>query len=387
MDVKDGFAQLARGPGRALYAASAPVLKALCATGPGRASVEAVMRGGGRALLWAFDGEAQETPEAARAEWERILRGIGLTPEPDAGGCTTCFARCTLELGPGERRTCDTVMAINDELLGRLGARMELAASLASGDGRCVVRVGPKLGVRATLPGEAPLWCAEDEALDGHFDGAAGFYDWIMGYWEVPANREAVRDLALPEGAKVLELGVGTGLGLLSLLGRLPPGAHVTAVDRSRGMLARTRARLERRGLASRVTLVHGDGARTGLPDASCDAVYSSFLLDLHDVPKRRALLREARRVLAPGGEARFVVMDAAPEGRADRALTALYNAGYGRWNPVWKALLDGYAPHCRPVRLGELLREEGFGVLEKRTSHVTAFPVAIWIASRDSRG
>lgn len=453
--LRGSFRALARGPGHVVYKNSAAVIKWLCQHPLGRAGVERVMRGGGRALLWAFDARAQDTPEAVQREWERVLRGIGLHPqglqeqglqdeapvpppaavhaEPAASvpaaparlhrigkrpapaadpgeaahassGCATCFARCTLDLTarPEDERTCDTVMSINDEMIRRLGGQMRIEERLTDEGGtRCVVRVVPSeaaapagapgpVQVQAqdaapspaalTLPGEVPLWCDADTAR-GHFDSSARFYDYIMGYFEVPANRRAVRTLAprLGERPTVLELGVGTGLGLVTLLRRLPAGGRVLAVDTSDGMIARTRERLAAHGLLSRVEFLREDAARTSLATGSVDAVYSSFLLDLLDVPKRRAILREAHRVMRAGASGSFLVMDAAPRGRLDRALSALYNAGYARWNPVWMALFDGYAPHCRPVRLHELLEEAGFTVLRKDRAYVTAFPVAIY--------
>ena len=99
------------------------------------------------------------------------------------------------------------------------------------------------------------------------------------------------------------------------------------------------------------------------------------------DVAQRRAVLAEARRVLRPAAVARFVVMDAAPERRRDRALTSIYNACYARWNPIWMALARGYAPHCRPIRLDGLLADAGFAVTGRRRAHVTAFPVAVYEA------
>lgn len=372
------FVRFARGPGHRLYAASAPLIRALCTTAVGRALLERGMRGGGRALLWAFDAEPGATPEEARAEWERVLGGIGLEPRHTEGACATCFARCTLDLGPGDDATCETVMSINHEMLRRLGGEMVMVDRLTRrGATECRVEVRePRV-----LPGERDLWC-DDETARSHFDRAAPFYDWIMGYFEIPSNQRAVRRLSAEvpaRGARVLELGAGTGLGLLALLRALPPDARVTAVDTSRAMLARTDARLRRHGVRERVELVHADASALPARAESFDAVYSSFLLDLLDVPARRAILAEARRVLRPAAPARFVVMDAEPPRAHDRMLTAAYNAGYARWNPIWKALFAGYAPHCRPVRLAPLLEQAGFRIAERDRAYVTVFPVAVW--------
>jgi ubiquinone/menaquinone biosynthesis C-methylase UbiE len=277
------------------------------------------------------------------------------------------------------QRTCDTVMSINDEMVRRLGGRLVPIERLTDPGGtRCVARVDRP----ADGEGERALWCDDGEARR-HFDGVAGHYDRIMGFWELPANRRALRRLTLPAGARVLELGVGTGLGLCALLERLPADARVVAVDTSVAMLARAALRLRRRGLAGRVTLLRADARALPIAAGAFDVVYSSFLLDLLAVDGRRLALAEAHRALTPGGAARFVVMDAEAPRAADRALSALYAAGYARWNPLWMALFDGYAPHCRPVRLAALLEEAGLEITGRDRAHVTAFPVAIFEARR----
>jgi ubiquinone/menaquinone biosynthesis C-methylase UbiE len=243
------------------------------------------------------------------------------------------------------------------------------------GGTRCDVRVEEA----TALAGERELWC-DNAVAQRHFDLAAPFYDFIMGWFEVPANRRAVDGWELSRDARVLELGVGTGLGLVTLLRSTE--AQVVAVDRSPAMLARARKRLQRAGLLHRVTLLHADARALPFAGGEFHAVYSSFLLDLMDVRERRAVLAEARRVLRPRAPARFVVMDAVPERRRDRVLTSIYNGGYARWNPIWMALARGYAPHCRPVRLSELLEDSGFSVTDRRRARVTAFPVAIYHAT-----
>jgi ubiquinone/menaquinone biosynthesis C-methylase UbiE len=272
-------------------------------------------------------------------------------------------------------------MSINDEMLRGLGARLVPLERLTDRGGtRCVARVDPA----PEGDGERAVWYDERTARK-HFDGIADRYDWIMGLWELPANRRALRPLSLPRHARVLELGVGTGLGLCALTERLPSEAHVVAVDTSAAMLERAARRLRRRRLSHRVTLLRADARALPVSAGSFDAVYSSFLLDLLAVSERRRALAEARRALAPHGTARFVVMDAEATRVSDRVLAALYAAGYERWNPLWMALCDGYAPHCRPVRLAGLLDELDLEVTRRDRAHVTAFPVAIFEARRRS--
>ena len=129
------------------------------------------------------------------------------------------------------------------------------------------------------------------------FDRAAGYYDQSRG---LPAGvDELVADrieAAVGPGARLLELGVGTGRVALPLHRR---GRRVVGVDLSLPMLDRYRAKAAALGLPPPVVL-RADATRLPFRDASVDAVLEVHVL--HLVPAWREALAEVRRVLAPGG-------------------------------------------------------------------------------------
>ena len=381
---------LVRRHGRPLYASMAPALRYLGRNPAGREVLRTAMHGLGTSLAWLFDAQEQPDARGVRTEWFRILRAVGLQPAaeqtlPESVGCGACFAECSAGLHPGDGPICDALMVANAAILRRVGGQMVIRERLTDPAAtRCLISVeslrASAKKSSASPRDEQPLWCPEEAAYE-HFDRAAEFYDFIMGYFEIPANTRAVRMMPRKANAHVVELGVGTGLGLRALLRRLPASARITAIDQSRPMLERARRRVA--PWSHRVTFRTGDASQTTLPTASVDLLYSSFLLDLLPLPRRRAVLVEARRLLKPSdGMASFVVMDGEATAWHRQALASVYNCGYGNWNPIWMRLFQGYAPHCRPIHLRELLRDTGFRIVRHERSYVAMFPVAIYLVT-----
>jgi demethylmenaquinone methyltransferase/2-methoxy-6-polyprenyl-1,4-benzoquinol methylase len=117
-------------------------------------------------------------------------------------------------------------------------------------------------------------------------------------------RRRAIALLAPPQGGAILDLCCGTGDLVFGLL-RRDATMRVTGIDFCAPMLDRARARAQRtsRGTA---TFVEGDVMELPLPDAAFDGATMGF--SLRNVVDIDAVLREALRVLRPGG--RFVNLD-----------------------------------------------------------------------------
>ncbi len=106
---------------------------------------------------------------------------------------------------------------------------------------------------------------------------------------------------AQARGLKVLEVGVGMGADYLEWL---KAGALATGVDLSSASLERARRRCETAGY--KPDLQVADAEHLPFPDNSFDIVYSYGVM--HHSPDTDQCLREAWRVLKPGGQARIML-------------------------------------------------------------------------------
>jgi ubiquinone/menaquinone biosynthesis C-methylase UbiE len=138
--------------------------------------------------------------------------------------------------------------------------------------------------------------------------------DWDeMRALELPA--QAVEEALLtlippgPEG-RLLDIGTGTGR-VLELLA--PRVRQALGVDASKAMLALARARLSAPGLAHCAVRL-ADMYRLPLADRSFDTVVLQMVL--HHAEDPAGAVREATRVLSPGGK--LLVIDLAEHGQTD---------------------------------------------------------------------
>ena len=102
-------------------------------------------------------------------------------------------------------------------------------------------------------------------------------------------------------GLRVLDVGCGQGIDVYRYA---LAGASATGVDLTPRHVELARAHLAAMGLEAEI--VQGDAEQLPFADATFDRVSSNGVL--HHTPHMPAALREIRRVLVPGGEARVIV-------------------------------------------------------------------------------
>lgn len=187
-----------------------------------------------------------------------------------------------------------------------------------------------------------------------------------------PAHRRLVTRAAPPPGGRVLEIGCGTG-NVLAAMARRHPGATLIGLDPDLEALERARAKLP-----AGVRLEQGFADALPLPDADVDRVLSSLMLHHLPAEEQPGALREARRVLRPGGSIHILDMEGQATGTlarlAGKAMHALSrstpSAGHGHSHGHGHGQAELRLHHSGADAVVDLLTEAGFvdaEVVERR--------------------
>jgi ubiquinone/menaquinone biosynthesis C-methylase UbiE len=151
-------------------------------------------------------------------------------------------------------------------------------------------------------------------------------------------------------GLRVLEIGVGMGADYLEWL---KAGALATGVDLSSPSIERAWQRCERAGYPSDLRVA--DAENLPFPDNSFDVVYSYGVM--HHSPNTAQCVREAWRVLKPGGEARIMVYH-----HPSLTGTMLWlRYGITRWKSLRKSVFD----HLESPGTKTYTREEASSLMQ----------------------
>jgi phosphatidylethanolamine/phosphatidyl-N-methylethanolamine N-methyltransferase len=140
----------------------------------------------------------------------------------------------------------------------------------------------------------------DQQSVERAYARWAPVYDLVFGAVFDPGRRAAIAAAERacgPQGGRILEVGVGTGISLpdYSSVNRL------VGCDISKPMLRKAVERVHQHKLDNVELLAVMDAERLPLPDACFDVVVAQFVITA--VPHPEATLDEFARVIKPGGE------------------------------------------------------------------------------------
>ncbi len=194
-------------------------------------------------------------------------------------------------------------------------------------------------------------------------------YNWLTALYD-PLLRWTLRESTFKErlvqqagitaGQHVLDLGCGTAT-LTLLIKQTHRDAEVVGLDGDRKVLDIARAKIARAHMS--VSLIQGMSYALPFPDNTFDRVVSSLLFHHLTRENKQRTLREALRVLQPGGELHVADWGQARNGLMRLAFFAVQ-------------LLDGFETTRDHVngRFLELWAETGFQHVRQTVSYRTLF-------------
>jgi demethylmenaquinone methyltransferase/2-methoxy-6-polyprenyl-1,4-benzoquinol methylase len=206
------------------------------------------------------------------------------------------------------------------------------------------------------------------------YDRISRAYDLVADAGERACRDRGIERLDAQPGERVLEVGFGTGHALVALAAAVGSTGCVCGLDISSGMLTVARDRVEEAG-SRNVILTLGDARRLCLLDATFDAAFMSFTLELFEPEAIPNVLAEICRVLRPGGRLGVVAMAANTN---TNAMVEIY-----KW-------LHRHFPHfvdCRPIDLRGVLEHGRFQIVREDAMSMWDLPVAVDVSVNASSG
>src|SRR5437588_10409936 len=185
--------------------------------------------------------------------------------------------------------------------------------------------------------------------------GAA--YEPYVGRWSRVVARQVVAWLGIPQGARWLDIGCGTGALSQTILDVAAP-RQITGIDPSEGYITFARQQVRDRRVRFRLA----DAQALPEAPASYDAVVAGLVLNF--VPQPNRAVAEMHRVARVGGTVAVYVWDYA---RQMQLIRSFWDAAVAL-DPAASKLDEGQRfPICQPEPLMQLFRTEGLREVEVR--------------------
>ncbi len=195
-------------------------------------------------------------------------------------------------------------------------------------------------------------------------------------FYEDPATQRLVVPAGLRSASRVYELGCGTGRYAAWLLEtQLPEDARYLGVDVSPRMVRLARERLARWGPRAEVRVVDPPALTLPGEAESFDRFVATYVFDLLSSEAARTLIREAHRLVLPGGCLAAVSLTTGVTG-----LSRLVSRTWGAIASRRPALVGG----CRPIELGTRLDAGDWRITHREVVISWGVPSEVLVASRE---
>lgn len=177
---------------------------------------------------------------------------------------------------------------------------------------------------------------------------------------------------AVRRGDRVLDAGAGTGSSALLAAAAVGTEGHVTLLDASPAMLAEAQRKARAVRLEERMSFVGGDILRLPFPDATFDAVLSTYSVCPLVDPVAGAL--ELYRALRPGGRL-GIAHSATPRTAVMHWMAERLEDVVWRW--------PGISMGCRAVEVLPDLLAAGARLLDERRLGIPLYPFEVFAVEK----
>ncbi len=207
--------------------------------------------------------------------------------------------------------------------------------------------------------------------VKSNYDKLSSFYDYLSGGAEKQIVKKAVKKLEVSETGNLLEIGCGTGNGLIELYVKHPAANNIVGIDISLGMCRKAVIKINQLDLYPHPFIFQADAIFTPFYSGIFDLILISFTFEIFPENYYKTLCQEIWRLLKPGGA--FLVVNIA-ESRGKNLIFNLYLWAHNHY----PQLID-----CRPINSSKILENHGFRIMETEKSSLWGIPVATVLAKK----
>ena len=208
-------------------------------------------------------------------------------------------------------------------------------------------------------------------SVNNNYDRLSSYYDTISGGVEKLITKSAINKLEISETGNLLDIGCGTGRGLIELCAKHPTAKNIVGIDISLGMCRKASVKLNQLELYPNSFACQADAIFTPFLSEIFDLILISFAFELFPDIYYESLCKEIWRLLKPGGT--FLVVNIA-KSRKNNLISNLYLWAHKQY----PQLID-----CRPINSPKILENHGFRIIETEKSSLWGIPVATVFAKK----
>ena len=204
-----------------------------------------------------------------------------------------------------------------------------------------------------------------------NYNRLSRYYDFFSQGSERKFINLGLKELAPQPGENILEIGYGTGYGLISIAKMISHSGCIVGIDLSSGMANIAKEKIVKSGTNATVFINIGDATHLPYISGYFDAIFMSFSLELFAESDIPSVLQECARVLRDDGRLGLISMY--------QTKTMTFSVKIYEWfRRKYPNLID-----CHPIPLETYLDRNGFNISKITVKSMWGLPVSISVSCK----